>query len=154
QALGKLQDERAVGPLAQRLTDPALRAEVSGALQKMGPAAEKEVVKLMNHPDFLTRAEARRLVRDYGTRENVIIPQMLADLDAPDVERRRAAADWLANARPDPMNQAKVALALMKTLQDGDPRVQGGAARALEVWAGRNNIEALIGLVNDQRSPE
>ncbi|HXG10575.1 MAG TPA: HEAT repeat domain-containing protein [Gemmataceae bacterium] len=150
QALGKVQDERAVAPLAQRLADHTQRTEASAALQKIGPIAEKEVVKLMNHPDHFTREEARRLVRLYGTKENVWLPQVLTDLEAAEADRRRHAAEWLAQARPDPLNQLKVARALEKALQDSNDQVRVAVARALGVWATRDSLERLIAALNDR----
>jgi HEAT repeat protein len=70
EALGNLKDERAVSPVALRLTTGD-RGHAAAALQKMGPMAEKEVLKYLDDQDGGTRTEACKVLQRIGTRESL-----------------------------------------------------------------------------------
>jgi HEAT repeat protein len=70
-ALGKLKDERAVEPVAKHLLNLGDRAPASQALQAMGPLAEKEVVKYLQHADKGVRIEACRILQTVGTKTSL-----------------------------------------------------------------------------------
>src|SRR5262249_54143461 len=69
--LGKLKDDRAIAPLAQRLPDGGDRAAASKALQAIGARAEKEVDKYLTNPDTAVRLEACHILREIGTRASL-----------------------------------------------------------------------------------
>jgi hypothetical protein len=71
--LGKLRDERAVGPLVSLLKDDRTRPAADGAVKNLGPIAEKEVLKLFNDEalDATMRNEAADVLKVIGTRESV-----------------------------------------------------------------------------------
>src|SRR5262249_45638507 len=95
QALVQLKDERGAAALAAKLPTPGGRARAAAALQAMGPVAEREVAKYAFHPHNGARQEARRLLKAYGTKDEVILPLALAELKGQEAGRRRAAAEWL-----------------------------------------------------------
>jgi len=69
-ALGKLQDERAAGPLAQRLASHEDRVQASKALQALGAAAEKAVIPLLGNAEWFIRLEACKILKVIGTKES------------------------------------------------------------------------------------
>jgi len=66
--LGKLKDDRAIAPLAQRLAESGDRAAAGKALQAIGPHCEKEVGKFLTHQDKDVRLEACRILHEVGTK--------------------------------------------------------------------------------------
>jgi HEAT repeat protein len=147
-ALGRLKDERGAEAVASRLSDIFDRREASQALQAMGPAAEKEVVKLLSHPDLGTRAEAKRILKVIG-RNVSDLDQQLVSLKSPDANQRALAADWFTRAPVEEQRRAEVVRALEPCLRDSDGRVCVAAARALGIWGTRDNVPALIDLLNE-----
>jgi len=77
-ALGEIKSEKAAGPLAARLSDGSDRETAADALKKIGPKAEKEVVKyLENTPnDVLARQEACNILGEIGTKNGGSIPAL------------------------------------------------------------------------------
>jgi predicted Zn finger-like uncharacterized protein len=65
QALGKLKDLRAVGPICEKATRYGF--QVHEALRSIGPAAEGEVLKYLNHSDENVRRTAVLALADIGT---------------------------------------------------------------------------------------
>jgi predicted Zn finger-like uncharacterized protein len=70
-ALGRLKDERAAGPIAERLAEFFDRHEAAEALKRMGPIAEKAVLNCLNHPDKQVRMEACSILGAIGTRQSL-----------------------------------------------------------------------------------
>jgi HEAT repeat protein len=72
-ALGRLKDERAAGPLADRLQGNFNkdRAKASDALVAIGPPAEKAVLKKLTERDLGTRTEVCRILKMIGTQESI-----------------------------------------------------------------------------------
>jgi HEAT repeat protein len=66
----------------------------------------------------------------------------LGDLKPADSGRARAAADWLAKTNLEPARQAEVGQKLEPFLDDR--QVRDHAARALVVWATKENVPALL----------
>jgi HEAT repeat protein len=71
-------------------------------------------------------------------------------LKSEDANRRREAAQGLADAQPDPSRRAAVAEALETALNDHEERVQREALRALGVWGDRTSARALIDRCKDR----
>jgi HEAT repeat protein len=146
QALVQLKDERGAAALAAKLPTTLERDRAAAALQAMGPAAEREVLKYAFHPHNGARAEARRLLKGYGTKDEVILPLALAELKGQEAVGRRAAAEWLAQATPDDRRRADVAEALDPVLGDADAATREQAGLALARWAGKETVPALLKL--------
>jgi HEAT repeat protein len=70
------------------------------------------------------------------------LDEALADLKAGDANRARPSADWLAKAPVEQARQAEVAQKLEPFLDDR--QVRDHAAKALAIWATKENVPALI----------
>lgn len=70
-ALGRLKDERAIEPIAQRLEEFAERDAAIEALKAMGPAAEKAVLARLDHDDWQVRQAACEILIKIGTRQSI-----------------------------------------------------------------------------------
>jgi predicted Zn finger-like uncharacterized protein len=157
-ALGTLRDPKAAPALVKewRVGGPQ---DTAWALKQIGPAAEKDVLPAIDHPDDQVRAAARDVIRSYATREEVIAGQALTDLAGQDWGRRGAAASWLAEAAPNDGLRPKVVKGLDGVLTDAlalddmalrdagagkGPRWAAGlAADALVKWSGKDDLAAL-----------
>jgi len=83
-----------------------------------------------------------------------VMEQAAAALELPDEDIKRSAAEWLAKQNLDPEYQDKVARSLEGLLTDSDPRMKQTAIRALDRWATKDNVKALVGLLdNNQLRP-
>jgi predicted Zn finger-like uncharacterized protein len=147
--LGKLKDERAAAPLCQRLSNFFDRDEASKALQELGPVAEKEVAKHLFDKDAGIREKADLLLKGYGTKEEFILNQAISVLSGNETDRRKSAAEWLAQQNPNDKHRKQIAKALDRLTTDvnGETRVAG--LKALKVWATTDNIPALINVLKD-----
>jgi predicted Zn finger-like uncharacterized protein len=79
QALGRLKDERAVEPLAERLENFFSRHDAEEALKAMGPMAEKAVIPRLRHHDDGVRGSACEVLRAIGTKESLPALQVVVD---------------------------------------------------------------------------
>src|SRR5262249_23400055 len=75
----------------------------------------------------------------------------LTDLKAADNGRRQGAADRLGKAVPD-RRRVEVGGALEKLLTDGDLFTRTAGARALGTWGTKNNVPALLKVLNDKEA--
>jgi hypothetical protein len=66
--LGKLKDPRAIKPLAARMRTDYLAKE---ALKQFGPAAEPELILLLDDPDFTVRGYACEILEVVGTAKSL-----------------------------------------------------------------------------------
>jgi predicted Zn finger-like uncharacterized protein len=101
EALGKLGDDRAAGPLAQRLAPDQDRLFASKALQALGPPAEPAVIPCLRNPLAAVRREACNILRVIGTRQCQADLEQLAAEDKDGLVRAAAKAALTAiNTRP------------------------------------------------------
>lgn len=70
-ALGRLKDERAVEPIAERLEDFFDNHHAAEALKLMGPMAEKAVLARLNHHDWHTRIAVCDILGTIGTKQSI-----------------------------------------------------------------------------------
>ena len=94
EALGCLGDRRAVPWIARRLLDGGDRAQATRSLQRLGPMAEAETLRYLQHRDGAVRAAACRVLRSAGTRKSVQPLRYIAGNDR-DRESARAAVEAL-----------------------------------------------------------
>lgn len=149
--LSKLRDERAIPPLAQRLTVVTDRTQASAALQPFGPAAAKEVAKYLDHPDRNTREEAARLLKSLGGNlgADFDLTRHLNGLKGNDVVLRREALNWFIKAPVENGKRPEVAQVLQARLQDPDAGTRELAIKALVVWGGKEDAAALFKMADD-----
>lgn len=146
--LGRLKDERGAAAVAGRMGEFFERREATRALEAMGPVAEKEVLKLLNHTDHGVREEAKRLLQAMG-RGNVELDQALADLKSNDPHRKRRGTDWLAKAPRDEKRREEVVKVLEPMLRSPEPGVGEAAIAALGTWGGQESVPVLITALNE-----
>jgi predicted Zn finger-like uncharacterized protein len=70
-ALGRLKDERAAEPIAERLEEFFDRHEAEEALKRMGPIAEKAVLTRLNHHDWQVRMTVCDILGAIGTKQSI-----------------------------------------------------------------------------------
>ncbi len=70
-ALGRIKDERAAEPLAERLEDFFDRHDAAEALKQMGPVAEKAVLARLNHHDWQVRQPVCEILQVIGTKQSI-----------------------------------------------------------------------------------
>ncbi len=70
-ALGRLKDERAIEPIAQRLEEHSDLHEAGEALKSMGPMAEKAVLARLNHHDWFVRIMVCEILERIGTAQSI-----------------------------------------------------------------------------------
>lgn len=70
-ALGRLKDERAIEPIAERLGEFFDRMAASEALKNFGPAAEDAVLMRLNHPDDQVCMAACDILKTIGTKKSL-----------------------------------------------------------------------------------
>jgi predicted Zn finger-like uncharacterized protein len=150
QTLVRLKDPRGVDAIAGRLTNFFDREQATRALQEMGPAAEKAVVKYYHHKDNDVRERARRLIQDYNTKPEVILEQTMLDLKSSEKDLRINCAEWLASQTPVEGNRKAVDSTLETLLTDMDYNVRIAGLKALGKWATKDNVPALIEVVKDR----
>jgi hypothetical protein len=151
QALGKLQDPRAVDLLAERLGDAALRDQAVDALRLMGPRAEGAVLPYVFDDSPDTRQRASQLLAVYGTQPKAIADEALKRLKSHSPDAQLGAAAWFAENPPDDdAQQAEVARALTGLLEDLSPRANAMALRALELWGTRDSLPPLVAFARRQ----
>src|SRR5262249_4577676 len=150
QALVQLKDERGAAALAAKLPTTLERERAAAALQAMGPAAEREVAKYAFHPHAGARDEARRLLKGYGTKTEVILPLALAELKGTEAVGRRSAAEWLAQATPEDGRRDEVIEALMPLLGAADVPSREPAGVALARWAGKDSVPTVVRLLENE----
>jgi hypothetical protein len=78
EALGQLKDGKAAEAVANCLADLLLRYYAAKSLRAMGSPAEKAVLKMVEHKDAATRAEACKVLADIGTKASVPVLQNAA----------------------------------------------------------------------------
>jgi predicted Zn finger-like uncharacterized protein len=155
-ALGKIPDEKAAAALVRCLNNGNERRNAALALQNLGAAAEKELVKYVNDPTANQdgRNEAARILQMVGSKENVNVTVALANLKDTNPGRRRDGAHALSEMpKADPAKQPEVAAALEAALNDPDRAVQTLAAKALTVWATPANVGGLLKAVESPYRP-
>lgn len=146
--LGKLKDARGAQAVASRLPNFFDRGKAAEALIAMGPVAKDEVLKYVNHQDQGTRNEAKRVLSSYGNVGNLALTEALGDLKSTDKGRQGAAARSLQTMKVDDDKKAEVAKALEAVVEDlTDRGVQEQAIKALGTWGGKDNVPALVKVV-------
>ncbi len=146
--------EPAVIALVQSQEDWGTRSEACKLLGAIGSKAcipaLQEATKNRKEPFVVMAAEAA-LKRLEGARMSDAEGQVALDrLKSEDANRRREAAQGLADAQPDPSRRAAVAKALETALNDHEERVQREALGALRVWGDRTSARALADRCKDR----
>jgi predicted Zn finger-like uncharacterized protein len=144
EALGKMQDERAIEPIARKLPDLFVHEQAANALRLMGAKAEKAVIKYAFHNDPGTRQRALQLLEGYGVTHDKIADEAVSRLQSIQPDVRRAALSWFVDNPPnDDKKKSTASTALAKQLEDLDQQVREQALRALKLWATKDCLPQL-----------
>lgn len=127
-----------------------VRGETINALKKIpGDIAELAVVKHMNSPNRDVQTHARQLLKEYGTKAEVMVSQIIEDINSEDKKMRAAAATSLQEVEVVETKKEEIALALNALLQGEDREEQIAAMKALQTWATKSNVPAVATWVAD-----
>lgn len=149
EALGKIRDERAIPLVVSLMSRPNYSAAVEKAVSDFGAAAQPEIKKYLESDDKQMRADAARLLKKVGSKDNPELMLALNNLKSNDFMRRQEGAGWIAQQKAaDKDKQAEVAAALEAALEDQDGGVRRQAAQALKIWATPDNSKGLIRALN------
>jgi hypothetical protein len=85
-----------------------------------------------------------------GGRTETDLNVLLENLNSPDNGTRQRAAEQLAKIKPDESRRAEVAAALTARLKDNHGWARDAAARALVSWATREQVPALIDVLDHE----
>ncbi len=150
--LAKLKEPRGIPAIAKRVENHFDRGVALQALEEFGPAAQSEVLKLMNHPDGGARQAARQLLVKFNTPEGAKLTQAIADLGVQNPQQRDAAANYLTTAPVDAARRSEVSVALNKALGNlNGPFINGDLFRAVEKWHTPVNVPVLALMVETNR---
>jgi HEAT repeat protein len=151
-ALGRLKDPRGAEVLAKKLDDFFDRGVASEALAELGAGAEKAVVPFLNHPGpFGTREAARKLLKGYNTRDDLLLTQCLIDLDSTEGERKTAAVQWIALTNVDAKRRPEIARGLNKAIQNEGSLRNQDLRTAIEKWATTDTVGKLIQILDQEK---
>jgi predicted Zn finger-like uncharacterized protein len=175
-ALARIGDERGTDGLLPWLGDFFVGEAAEAALRRMGPKAEKGLLKHYDDPDddglpggiripggmrppggFRVpagpgagkREAVRRLLRDIGTKPEVILDQVVTDLKGVDSERRLVAAESLEKLPVVEARRDEVSRALNTVLDDPDADTSAAGVPAAKAWGTKHNVPALVRHVSD-----
>jgi hypothetical protein len=152
-ALGKLQDQRAVAVLAEKLADPALHDQAVDALRLMGPKAQNAVMDYAFDSNSATRVGASQLLEEFGTKPTRIGGEALARLKSNDPDAQLSAAVWFANNPPGyQAPQGEAAKGLVSLLDSLSPNVEALVLRALKLWATKDCLPELVAFAKRQEN--
>jgi RNA polymerase sigma factor (sigma-70 family) len=151
EALGPLQDERAVAPVAKFLASTFEREVAGRSLIRMGAISEKEVRKYLTDADGKARDEAARVLRQIGkVGKDDDFAAALGALQDGNAFNRRKGLRWFASADPDHPRRAEAAQEISRLLKDGDVFDKQDAAKALTRWATRKEVPVLIDVLKQE----
>ena len=135
EALGQI-GSAAVPVLAEKLSDPNLRALAASVLSEIGPdakAAVPELVKLLGTDDDATRIEVLLAIAEIGPDAEAAIEPLLKTLRSPAAKGRAGAAYALAKI------EAKSAIPVLKqTVKDKDELLRFASGWALVRFEPKN----------------
>ena len=146
--LSDLKDERAAAVFCKDLANNDWQVRAVAALEALGPVAEPEVLKTLHHPNVAVRQRAADLLKKYGTKDEAIFKQTLADLKGPEAGRKLGAATTLAGLPLNEEKRADVSVALDPLLTDKDGGVELAAVKAAKVWATKENVPSLLQILS------
>jgi predicted Zn finger-like uncharacterized protein len=150
-AIANLHAEDGAPAIARYLMHAFIANDAQQTLQKFGPKAEPAVVKYYFVTNYNANDRARKLCREYGTKDGTIALQAVEELKNQDVRRRQDAADWLANTgKPDATGSGPVAKALEgAVLSDTDGRARELSMKALAKWGTADSVATIRKVLED-----
>jgi HEAT repeat protein len=120
------------------------------ALAALGEPAMPVLIELLHDNDKGLRQTAAYSLSRRGPAARAFIPALIEALRLPEREAREHIAAALAGAGAEAVEP------LIRALRDRDPKVRGGAARALETMGAqaKDAVPALIAALSDEEPPD
>ena len=146
-ALGKWQDPRGVGALLVYLPNAFAGGEAAKALDQIGPAAAKEAIQFMNHPNGNVQNKVREMLSKGKVSPTLLVARCIQDAGSTTLDQQLNALAWLAEQDPLPAQASEVAKAQERCLGSKDGRVQENALKGLLRWGSKENTPAVVGLL-------
>jgi len=141
--LGKLRHLPAVPAMMRHAANGYSEArQVKQAVAALGVQAAPEVAPFMNDSNSMVRSTARDLMIKEFRATELVYPQIIIGLSAPELEVRRGALEWLEDQTVNQEYRSAVATAINPLLNDTDLRRD--AVDVLEKWGGPENVAALV----------
>lgn len=152
-ALGKFKDPRGVETIVKKLGNTFDGGVAFEALMEMGPVAEPAIAPLLNDTSFpgSRRDSARKLLKAYNTRSDLLFDQCIKDLASPDGNQRSAALQWIAQAEFNDRRKADVSLALNRSIENEGSFRNRDLAVCLEKYGTSENTKKLIQILDANR---
>jgi TPR repeat protein len=107
-----------ISDIALRLADaePTIRDAAFGALRELGAPALPHVIRLAGDPSFAKRREALWTIERLGPAAGAALDVLLANLDDPDPDLRRASASAISAVAKDSLPVARLLRSMRKAL--------------------------------------
>jgi HEAT repeat protein len=120
------------------------------ALAALGEPAVPVLIELLRNDDKTISRMAAYSLSHVGAGARPVLPALIEALRLPERENREHIASALAGCGPEAVEP------LIRALRDRDPKVRGGAARALEMLGDRARAAApaLVAALGDKEPPE
>jgi predicted Zn finger-like uncharacterized protein len=149
--IANLHAENGAPAIARYLMHAFIANDAEQTLRNFGPKAEQAVVKYYFVTNYNANDRARKLCREYGTKDSTIALQAAEELKRQDVRQRQDAADWLANTgKPDATVSGPVAKALEgAVLNDTDGRARELSMKALGKWGTADSVATIRKVLED-----
>jgi len=141
--------------LCQRLVAPHVdRGQVIRHLETLGqPAAEKELVKFVNHPDRWVRGDVATTLKRWNTKTELVADQCVADLGNTNHEVVSSALERIAERPPEATRRAAVVKAVKPHLVSTNHDVARHAANVALAWGTAEIAQDLIAALEAPGNP-
>src|SRR5262249_28771343 len=116
-----------------------------------GAEAQSGLIRNLFHKDNNCRKHVSELLARLNTPSDLLIPQALKDMTSSDGGVRGAVLDFVIKTPPDEKYRADVAKAMEGLIANRDARDK--TLKALETWATKDTVPALIALLGQPDSP-
>src|SRR5262249_11660342 len=131
--------ENAIEPIIDKLQGFD-RQFAKKALQVYGKDAEKYLIPRLFDKNNEIRQEVQALLKEIGTPTDKLVPEAIKA--AGDRDLQQAALDYLSQAKPADTYRADVMQKLEGAVDN--PGVRSSMLKALEVWAGKDQVPLLL----------
>ncbi len=127
----------------------ALAVVVCGGIVYLGYQTSKAAKEKFEEIRANVEANVPVAAVDMSIKPPGSLDEALEYLKDGNVSKRHAGTQWLARASREPGRQDEIARGLLPLLTDGNGQVRLAGVKALERWATRDSVPALLELLND-----
>ncbi|MSQ94753.1 MAG: hypothetical protein EXR98_09380, partial [Gemmataceae bacterium] len=125
------------------------------ALMEMGPVAEIAILPFLNDSSFpgSKRDAARKLLKAYNTRSELLFTQCIKDLGSTDGNCRNGALQWIAQSEVSNQRKADISAALNKSIENEGSLRNRDLVACLEKYGTSENAKKLIEILEANKLP-